>query len=373
MKKILTIILACTLLCSCFKQEYLYQINADDNAPICIQIFSNTLGAGYTITDETEINAIFDLFKKIKIDSKVECITNEDITFEVDYKDKIVNYNFDGGTVLIDYDKAYAVSDYEQLLDYINNGIIDRFELNVELLEVFSSNGLLVRQGKVEINQEDDCIVELSLENSSNCDYAIKLKPVVNGHKFASYQELGVFANSEIGYCVSIPSSVIKDFGSEKIGTVGYQIEMYELNSETYECGKLIDTGPFINAIEGEYVDKVEKNNIVFENQNMAVCAKKIDKTSYSCLEMYIENKLDKDIEVVFDNIELNGVAVDFDARVYTYKVKKNSDIFGLSPLSNYLYNEEKNELSIIPIKSLCIDASVICDDDMSQIKIIID
>ena len=378
MKKLITIILAVLFLSACGQKNptFLYEtINSDvlnAKMPDSIFVFSEKDGVGYDVVDEDQITDFVKQFKNIKINEKVDVCYECDTSISFNYEDDFYSFGFFEDIVCVN-DKYYVISEYEELFSNIENELNRRFDLNVEYKEVLDYNGLIIQQGSLKLEDNNDYSLELQIENPTANDYSLMIKACVNDHVLHSYQSLGALANTEVGYYYSIPSSLLKEYGQDVIGKIEYTIEVYELNSETHENGALLfNSKPVVNEI-ASYTDNLKKDDVVFSDDKVDICLKLVDKQSYSCMYIYATNKTFEDVELILKQMKINGEDSDVNSAVYDLKIEKNNDLLALLPINNYVYDEETFEVETIPIKELTLNFDIVNGDLSTNNTIVID
>ncbi|MDO4940404.1 MAG: hypothetical protein Q4E33_01770 [Erysipelotrichaceae bacterium] len=371
MKKLLSLICILVLIVGCGTKEssQLYKKSVcpstndiDNNNPVNIYLFDEENYNSADIYDETQITELVNLFKAIEIGDKVDSIETPTISLNISYENDIDSFVFYGDVVEL-YDKDgnvnyYKLINYEGFMNYANELIAENEQsIPEDSLVILDSNDIVISQNSVQL-QEDDISLEIYAVNNLPRDIVLTIDANVDGYDIFGYQQLGVYANNEIGYYYSIPTSILKTYGIDEIGKLEYVVNVFEME-EDHDAGDFIcKSEPATYELGVASSAQVNNDSIVYNDNGIELSNQFVEASSNTNAYLYIKNNNATNIEFEIDDVIVNGVVNDY-SDFFEMVIKANDDMFVLLPIYNYNYNSETNEVTKYDIETLSLDVEI--------------
>lgn len=379
MRKITTLLFVVLLLVGCkqeVKQEetnkllYLSSTNPNTNKlgdvlPRSINIYDEQIGLGYVVDDEDAIKEIVNLIKKVEIGNKTDAGEGNNFSITLEYS----NNDYDGfyfyGTYVektnndnIEYYKTYYS---EELINYCKDYINSAYVYKGETIEVLNKEGIVIKQNDVQ-KKGNDYSISFDITNNSDEDIYVRLLPNINGHDIHSYQLVGVKKKDNIGYDLTVTSSLLLEFGVKNINSIDYELEVYKADLEKNKEGErlFISDKQSIKINEEELDEKLVLDNPIFEAKSLKIYSKIVKGSINDNLYLCIVNEGNKDCEIVVKGIEMNNNYTDYsEGDYFVINVPSKNDKFALIPIYNFEYDEASQTTKTIEIESLNLAISV--------------
>ena len=385
MKKIITLLALFVLLVGCSSNKGLMDISSNDktkdidnNMPKFVNVYDEETNISYSFSDEETIKEIVDLFKKVTVlkEKEVEFANAFSLTFEYEdgdyegfyfYDNTIEVYKDDGSIVY------YELSGLDELLTYIKDKLQETYVDDGGSKVIYDENGLTISQESCYV-ENDNYILSIYGNNQTEKDVYLKVDATVNGFDIHSYQTLGIFAENGMGFDITIPTDMLKEYGINDVGVINYVVNIYEADIENHNIGDLIDKSDICEISISDSVDTdINKGDCLFDENNISVYAKLKDGSFNTNAYLYIENTNDVDAVISINSVNYNGTSQAYDADdSFVVNLKANSNKFVLIPIYNYEYDENTQSTSIVDIESLNIDTSIVINDVTAENNIVI-
>ncbi len=348
--------------------------------PKSIEVFSSVLGCGYTYTSEEkpeEFRALVDGFCSLIVEKEMTPPESDDV-FQIyfTWDDESTTYfemcdghaaTYGKKTDRVTYYKLEYGKEYQ---DIMRNCLYKEFGKPVAYKTIYDGNGIHLELGEYGLDESGNFKIEIVGDNTSDKDVCYKLNTTVNGFPIHSYQMLGLMKDSNaVGYYISIPTMVLKEFGIEVIGEVAFTVDIFE------DLGT-IDTGELVGAIDQPIVLKTEDyanmdtqvktGDMLCESNGVSIYGTRIEMELYTALGMYYKNDSNEDVVVNFKSIDLDGEPLGMGGadEVFSVNVMSHGEKFAFVPLYNYEWNQETNVSTKVDIEEISVSFTVRTDKE---------
>lgn len=363
MKKILCILSVLLLVVGCGNKNdsNLYKLSVcqktndiDNNTPNDIYLFDEANYSSADVIDSEQITKLVELFKNIEVAEKVDAVDTPTLSINISYNDDIDSMIFYGDVVEL-YDKDgnvnyYKLINHEAFINYANEIIAE----NVVPLQgtiILDSNDIVIAQNDVQTT-DDNITLSIHTINNSAKDVVLMIDACVDGYDIFGYQQLGVYAENEIGYDYTIPTSLLKEYGLSDMGTLEYSVKVFEME-EDHDAGSFICSSDVVTCELGTPSSTlIGDEHVVYSEGDISLSCQFVEGVSNTNAYLYIKNNNVTDIEFDIEEVIVNGVSSDY-SDFFDMHVKANDDLFALLPIYNYNYNEETYEVTKYDIETL--------------------
>lgn len=364
MKKLICILSIMLLIVGCGSKSdsHLYKMSVcqktndiDNNVPNDIYLFNEVDYSFADAVDGEQIAKLVELFKNIEVADKVDAVETPTLSINITYDDDIDSMIFYGDVVEL-YDKDgnvnyYKLTNHEAFVEYANE-IIAENVAPIQGTVVLDSNDIIITQNDLQF-VDDNIILTINAVNNSARDAVLMIDACVDGYDIFGYQQLGVFAENEIGYDYTIPVSLLKEYGVNEFGTLEYVIKVFEME-EDHDAGDFICKSDTVTCELGTPSSASVNENVAYSEGGISLSCKFVEAETNTNAYLYIKNGNAADAEFDIEEVIVNGASSDY-GDFFDMHIKANDDLFALLPIYNYNYDSETYEVTKYDIETLCL------------------